>query len=292
MQTRTRSAAKPSKYRNTQGPREVILGHTASDPIGLRPVRAYLLEPKQPQGFAECPRRWPGLTSLRTREWKAGIDGRRTHFALGFEQILCRRPVLQTNRAGDPRGSDAGAGKRRTIMGGHENLWAPWRMTYLRELKRKADDVGWDSVSAGSFLSEYWARPKDDEKNLIVYRDRDGLVLLNRYPYANGHLMAALGEPRPTLFDYDPPQRAAFWKLVEVAFQLMHRTLAPQGINMGINEGKSAGAGLPEHLHAHIVPRWSGDTNFLSVVGQIRVIPEALDEMARQYRKVAGELPH
>ncbi len=165
-------------------------------------------------------------------------------------------------------------------------------MTYLRELKRKADDVGWDSVSAGSFLSEYWARPKDDEKNLIVYRDRDGLVLLNRYPYANGHLMAALGEPRPTLFDYDPPQRAAFWKLVEVAFQLMHRTLAPQGINMGINEGKSAGAGLPEHLHAHIVPRWSGDTNFLSVVGQIRVIPEALDEMARQYRKVAGELPH
>jgi ATP adenylyltransferase len=70
----------------------------------------------------------------------------------------------------------------------------------------------------------------------------------------------------------------------------MHKTLAPQGINMGINEGKSAGAGLPEHLHAHIVPRWSGDTNFLSVVGQIRVIPEALEEMATQYRNAAAQL--
>jgi ATP adenylyltransferase len=170
---------------------------------------------------------------------------------------------------------------------GHENLWAPWRMAYLRDLKRKADDVGWDSVSAGNFLPEFWSRPQDDQINLVIYRTDQGMILLNRYPYANGHLMAALGEPRPTLLDYDISQRAAFWRLVEISIELMHRTLAPQGINLGINEGKAAGAGLPEHLHAHIVPRWAGDTNFLSVVGQVRVIPTALEEMWKQYRAIA-----
>src|SRR5689334_5468129 len=164
----------------------------------------------------------------------------------------------------------------------HENLWAPWRMAYLRGLKSKAQQAGgWDEVSAGGFLTEYWKHPERDEQNLVVYRNPHGMVLLNRYPYANGHLMAALGEARPNLLDYSPPQRAEFWKLVEVAMDLMQRTLHPQGMNMGINEGKSAGAGLPEHLHAHIVPRWAGDTNFITVVGQVRVIPDALEEMAK-----------
>src|SRR5437773_2526823 len=100
-----------------------------------------------------------------------------------------------------------------------ENLWAPWRMAYLRELKQKADVVGWSEVSIGGFLSEYWRKPQDDDVNLVVYRNAHGLVLLNRYPYANGHLMAALGESRPTLLDYDPPQRAHFWRLVEIAIE-------------------------------------------------------------------------
>jgi ATP adenylyltransferase len=172
----------------------------------------------------------------------------------------------------------------------HENLWAPWRMAYLRDLKRRADDIGWDGVSAGNFLSEYWAASERDQENLVIYRNEHGMILLNRYPYANGHLMTALGEPRPTLLDYDPAQRHEFWQLVEIAAELMEKTLAPQGINMGINEGKAAGAGLPEHLHAHLVPRWAGDTNFLSVVGQVRVIPDALDEMAEQYRATASRL--
>src|SRR5690606_21304537 len=166
-----------------------------------------------------------------------------------------------------------------------ENLWAPWRMAYLQEMKRKAEQVGWSATSAGNFLSEYWASPQHDEANLVVYRNQHGMVLLNRYPYASGHLMAALGEARPTLLDYEPEQRAALWHLVEVAVDLVHRTLAPQGVNVGINEGRAAGAGLPEHLHAHIVPRWGGDTNFMSVVGQVRVIPEALEVMWRQYRE-------
>ncbi len=162
-------------------------------------------------------------------------------------------------------------------------------MMYLRDLKRKADDVGWDAVSAGNFISQYWQHPQQDEQNLVVFRNTHGLLMLNRYPYANGHLMAALGEPRPTLLDYTPVQRAEFWRLIEIAVELMQRTLSPQGINTGINEGRAAGAGLPEHLHAHIVPRWAGDTNFMSIVGEVRVIPSALEEMARQYREVAGK---
>ena len=174
----------------------------------------------------------------------------------------------------------------------HENLWAPWRMAYLRDLNRKAEGVGWDRTSTGDFIAEYWAHPDDDERNLVVHRNSHGLVLLNRYPYANGHLMAALGEARPTLLDYAPAQRAELWKLTEIAIELMQKTLNPQGINMGINEGRAAGAGLPEHLHAHIVPRWNGDTNFLSVVGEVRVIPDALEEMAKLYREAAKRDSH
>jgi ATP adenylyltransferase len=171
----------------------------------------------------------------------------------------------------------------------HENLWAPWRSAYLRELKRKADQVGWSDVSAGGFLSDYWHSPEHDERNLIVHRNAHGMVLLNRYPYATGHLMAALGEPRPTLLDYDLSQRSEFWKLVEIGMELVQRVLRPQGINMGINQGRAAGAGLPEHLHAHIVPRWGGDTNFMTVVGEVRVIPESLEAIADAYRKIARD---
>ena len=111
------------------------------------------------------------------------------------------------------------------------------------------------------------------------------MVVLNRYPYSNGHLLVALGEPRPTLLEYEPQHRAAFWELVEIGFDLLQRTLSPQGINMGINQGRAAGAGIPEHLHAHLVPRWSGDTNFMTVVGDIRVIPDSLEKMAETFRK-------
>ena len=102
---------------------------------------------------------------------------------------------------------------------------------------------------------------------------------------ANGHLLVALGEPRPTLMDYDPAQRAALWALVDLASELMQSALNPQGINIGVNQGRAAGAGVPQHLHAHLVPRWSGDVNFMTVVGQVRVIPAALEHMARRYRQ-------
>ena len=108
--------------------------------------------------------------------------------------------------------------------------------------------------------------------------------MLNRHPYASGHLLVALGKAQPRLLEYSPQQRAAFWSLVEQAWSLMQEKLDPQGINMGINEGDASGAGLPGHLHAHLVPRWQGDVNFMATVAGTRVIPASLEAMAEMYR--------
>lgn len=109
-------------------------------------------------------------------------------------------------------------------------------------------------------------------------------MLLNLYPYSNGHLMACLGEGRLRLLDYSPAQRIAFWRLVDDAMAILERALEPQGVNLGINQGKAAGAGAPGHLHAHLVPRWAGDVNFMTTVGEVRVIPSAMETMARACR--------
>lgn len=136
-----------------------------------------------------------------------------------------------------------------------------------------------------SFLIDYWSAPQRDAQNHVIVRTLDGLILLNGFPYASGHLLVALGEARPALMDYSPPQRAALWRLVDCAADLITRTLEPQGINIGVNQGRAAGAGVPGHLHVHLVPRWGGDTNFITVVGQVRIIPASLDTMAERYRK-------
>ncbi len=136
----------------------------------------------------------------------------------------------------------------------------------------------------GSFLMDYWLTPHSDAENHVVVRTIEGLILLNKYPYAGGHLLVALGEARPTLLDYSPEQRASLWRLVDLAVDLMQRALHPQGINIGVNQGRAAGAGVPQHLHVHLVPRWGGDVNFMETVGQVKVIPASLDAMARVYR--------
>ncbi|MCC6320862.1 MAG: HIT domain-containing protein [Phycisphaerales bacterium] len=185
----------------------------------------------------------------------------------------------------DPR-SDAAAPP------GPPALQAPWRLEYLEATSAAEKKSGPPSSSSGSFLRDYWLDPAGDERNHVIVRRGEsaasaadgGLILLNAYPYANGHLLAALGEARPTLLDYTPAQRAALWRLTEVAADLMQRTLDPQGINFGINQGRAAGAGVPGHLHVHLVPRWGGDVNFMTVVGSVRIMPGSLGAMATRYR--------
>ena len=167
------------------------------------------------------------------------------------------------------------------------NLWAPWRMAYIRGLEQQADDARAGAAIDGgtNFLAAAWRAPELDARNLVVHRDADGLLMLNRYPYANGHLLVALGDARPRLLDYAPAQRAAFWRLVDLAAAVVERALQPQGLNIGLNQGRAGGAGLPEHLHAHVLPRWSGDTNFMATVAGARVVPDSLESVAESFRR-------
>ena len=123
------------------------------------------------------------------------------------------------------------------------SIWAPWRLDYLESLDDQGPPPKKNSPT-GCFLSDYWLSPEDDQANHVIVRTDRGMIMLNAYPYANGHLLVALGDARPAILDYDAEQRAAFWSLVEHAGDLMQRVLNPQGINFGINQGAAAGAAL------------------------------------------------
>ncbi|MCA3005640.1 MAG: HIT family protein [bacterium] len=179
---------------------------------------------------------------------------------------------------------------------GERPLFAPWRLEYLESTveadKAQAAQPVPPSACASahpvsdppSFLLDYWQSPQDDVRNHVVVRTGLGMILLNAYPYSNGHLLVALGEPRPRLLDYSAAQRAALWQLTDAACDLLETTLNPQGVNIGVNQGRAAGAGVPSHLHVHVVPRWGGDVNFMTTVGRVRVIPASLEAMAGRMR--------
>lgn len=174
-------------------------------------------------------------------------------------------------------------------------MFAPWRLEYLEALEKQERKAGPPGATSGSFLADAFDAPDHDEANHVIVRTSHGLIMLNAYPYSNGHLLVALGDPRPTLLDYEPEQRDRLWTLVELAAELVQRTLEPQGVNIGINQGRAAGAGVPQHLHVHLVPRWVGDTNVMEVVGRVCVIPASLEAMGERYRaawkKLSAERP-
>lgn len=152
------------------------------------------------------------------------------------------------------------------------SLWAPWRMEYIRSIPP-------DQNAGGSFLLDYWNAPEKDHENLVLHRSAHSFIVMNKYPYTNGHLLVAPGEALPDLPQLSVEQRNDLMAMTTFAERLLVAAMNPQGVNIGINIGRCAGAGLPGHLHVHVVPRWSGDVNFMSVVGQVRVIPEALDKV-------------
>ncbi len=158
----------------------------------------------------------------------------------------------------------------------HNNLWAPWRFDYVSRVP--------DQPESACFLCDAAARPDQSEMRLVLHRDDRGMLLLNRYPYTNGHLLATVADHLPDLPNLSPGQRAGLMELTVLGEEVLRACYNPHGINIGINIGRCAGAGLPGHLHAHIVPRWNGDTNFMDVVGQVRVIPQALERVYADLR--------
>lgn len=164
----------------------------------------------------------------------------------------------------------------------HQNLWAPWRMAYIRQFTpQNAAQLPESQQSQTCFLCEAaktTVPSEEAQECLVLLRDERGVILLNRYPYTNGHLLVAPQEHLADLTDLSASQRADLIELTAVGQRLLRTAINPQGFNVGINLGRCAGAGIPGHLHVHVVPRWSGDTNFMETTGGVRVIPEALED--------------
>ncbi len=163
------------------------------------------------------------------------------------------------------------------------NIWAPWRMEYIRSLEEQTRDDG-------CFLCHYWQHPRDDDANLVVWRRSHVLVVLNRFPYTNGHLLIAPPTHVADLTALDRDTLAALQIAAQEATRLLTHAIHAEGFNIGYNVGRCAGAGLPDHLHAHVVPRWSADTNYMAVLGGVRVVPDGLRESHRLLVQAATEL--
>ncbi len=148
----------------------------------------------------------------------------------------------------------------------NEQIWAPWRLSYI-----KADK----SPKPGCFLCEYRDDDQDAE-NLVVLRGTTSFVVMNRFPYNNGHLLVAPLAHKASLQELEDDELLECGKQLQQMTKLLAELMQPQGFNVGLNLGECAGAGLPGHLHWHIVPRWSGDTNFMPVISDTNVIPQAL----------------
>ena len=159
-----------------------------------------------------------------------------------------------------------------------ERLWTPWRLAYV---------VGSGESTECVFCSALTDR---DAEPLIVFRGASCFVILNLFPYNNAHLMVVPNRHVATLAQATHEERCELVDLASVAETAITETYAPHGMNMGINLGKPAGAGIPGHLHLHVVPRWNGDTNFMTVVGQTRVLPEELPQTADKLRPVFERL--
>lgn len=150
-------------------------------------------------------------------------------------------------------------------------------MEYIRSLSEENDETG-------CFLCHYWATPDRDTQNRVILRGRTGFVVMNRFPYNNGHLLIACAQHKSGYDELAAPELLEMQELTREAITLLRRTINPQGFNVGVNLGRCAGAGLPDHMHAHVVPRWAGDTNYMAVIGEARVIPEGLDALYRELR--------
>ena len=147
-----------------------------------------------------------------------------------------------------------------------DHIWSPWRYRYLSGA-RKSDDCIFCSIAAAS----------EDRENLVIYRGLSNYVVLNRFPYTSGHLMVIPCEHASSLAAIPAETAAELMTLTRTAESCLRAVYRPDGINLGMNLGEAAGAGVAGHLHMHVLARWFGDSNFMSTIGETRVVPEELD---------------
>lgn len=159
-----------------------------------------------------------------------------------------------------------------------DRLWAPWRLAYVTAAQVPATDCIFCDATSGRKV------------DLVVLRGEHAYVILNLYPYNNGHLMVVPSRHIAALEALTPDEQVELMRLSRLSEMALNEAYKPQGINVGINLGKAAGAGIETHLHIHLVPRWAGDTNFMTAVGQTRVLPEDLATTASRLRPIFERL--
>jgi ATP adenylyltransferase len=157
-------------------------------------------------------------------------------------------------------------------MGYMKHIWAPWRMKFV---ETKMDGCIFCKVQ----------QEEDSPKNLVVFRGKYSFVILNRYPYTSGHILVVADQHLASLEDLDSKTRAEMMELATHAMRVLREVYQPQGFNVGANIGAAAGAGIADHVHLHVVPRWTGDSNFMQSLAETRVLPEELDETYRRVRQ-------
>jgi len=155
-----------------------------------------------------------------------------------------------------------------------KHLWSPWRMAYI-ENHQKIEGCVFCIAQA----------KEDSAENLIAFRGKNAYVILNRYPYASGHLMVIPFEHKANLDELNIEARTEMMELTSRCTTILRNIYKPQGFNLGSNIGEAAGAGVLGHVHIHIVPRWIGDTNFMTTLGATRVLPEALEDTYKRVRE-------
>jgi ATP adenylyltransferase len=155
-----------------------------------------------------------------------------------------------------------------------ERLWAPWRMQYIGGEQRP-----------GCLFDRVIDNPDDEDAKLVVWRPEGAIVLLNKFPYNPGHAMVAPHAHKPSLEDLDDGELLQLMRAVRRTFTVLRTVMNPDGFNAGVNIGRAAGAGIPDHVHFHVVPRWNGDTNFMAVIDDVKIVNESLAQTAEKLRK-------
>ena len=164
-----------------------------------------------------------------------------------------------------------------------ERIWAPWRMKYVSGAAAKEVPEGM------CVLCLKW-QEREDTENLILHRGETCYIIMNLFPYSNGHLMVLPFRHTADVSGLSEAERLELFALTQKGIEALTRALRPDGFNVGMNLGRVAGAGIADHLHIHIVPRWNGDTNFMSVLGEARVISEGLLDSYRKLKQALDEI--
>jgi len=160
-----------------------------------------------------------------------------------------------------------------------KNLWAPWRIEYIQKLTNEH----------GCFICHNIQNQQDDDKNFVLWRTEYCIVVLNKFPYNNGHLLIAPLRHIEGLQETDEQEMLELIKLVRDCQKVLQEAIGPHGFNVGANFGRCAGAGLPGHMHIHVVPRWRGDTNFMSVCSDTDVVSQSLRELFKELKKISSK---